>query len=62
MFLKCSFLECFHLNLEINFHLNLFPDLNVQHSDSTECGNVQLLEDGAVSFSSNLSLRVFQVP
>lgn len=61
MFLKGSFLECFHLNLEINFHFNLFSDPNMQYADSTECGNVQLPEDGVVAFSSNLSLRVFQV-
>jgi len=59
--MKDCCLKCFHLNLEVNFHLNLFPDLiECEHTKARR--NVQLREDGVVPFSSNLSLGVFQVP
>lgn len=60
LFLKDCCLECFHLNLEVSFHLNLFPDL-MECEYTKVCRRVQLREDRVVPSSSNLSLRVFQV-
>lgn len=61
MILKDCCLECFHLNLEVNFHLNLFPGL-IEREHTKACKNVQLREDGGVPFINNMSLRVFQMP